>query len=183
MAFFDNQLLLSNAQSISSSSVASTNIYDVATQATATGTAATNITFGAGNPVGIDIGTGDGMAALHAFFLITTTGTGSGTVSFAVQAAPTSTLTGNSAGTYVTLAQSQAFVGTALTAGDVIDLPIPPYASAADQIGPGMSYLPRFYRLYYTCANTVTVSVTGYIGVSPPLGYVSTQIGNNLTSV
>lgn len=176
MAFFDNALLLSNAQAITTTA-ASTTVYDV------TGAGAGNapsMSFGTGNAAGIDIGTGDGIAIPHAFFEVITTGTGAGTVTFQVQAAPAS---GNNAGTYVTLAASQAFVGTTLIAGDVIDLPVPPYASAAAQIGPGMGALPRFYRLNYVVSGSATVTVTAYIGINPPLGYVSTQLGNNFTSV
>lgn len=181
MAFYDNTLLLSNAQAITTTAP-STVVYDV------TGAGAGNAPnqvfgqtgTGTASPAGLDIGTGDGQAALHAFFLVTTTGTGAGTVTFQVQAAPAS---GNSAGTYVTLSASQAFVGTTLIAGDVIDLPIPPYASAAAQIGPGMANLPRFYRMNYVVASSATVSVTAYIGVSPPLGYVSTQLPNNFVTV
>lgn len=180
MAFFDGTLLLSNAQSITTTA-ASTTVYDVT--GAGVGNAPNQVfgqtSTGAASAAGLDIGTGDGMETLHAFFLITTTGTGAGTVTFQVQAAPPS---GNNAGTYVTLAASQAFTGTTLVAGDVIDLPIPPYASAADQIGPGMG-LPRFYRLNYVVASSATVSVTGYIGVNPPLGYVSTQLPNNFVSV
>lgn len=176
MAFYDNALLLSNAQAITTTA-ASTTIYDV------TGAGAGNapsMTFGTGNNVGVDIGNADGLATPHAFFLITTAGTGAGTVTFQVQAAPAS---GNNAGTYVTLASSQAFVGTSLLLGSVVDLPIPSYASAAAEIGAGMGALPRFYRLNYVVASSATVSVTGYIGINPPLGYVSTQLGNNFTSV
>lgn len=174
MAFFDNALLLSNAQAITTTA-ASTNVYDI------TGAGAGNapsMTFGTGNAVGADIGLGDGTEVVHAFFLITTTGTGAGTITFQVQAAPAS---GNNAGTYVTLAASQAFVGTTLVAGDVIDLPVPPYASAAAQIGPAMGQ-PRFYRLNYVVSGSATCSVTAYIGINPPLGYISTQIGNNFTA-
>ena len=175
MAFFDNTLLLSNAQAITTTA-ASTTVYDI------TGAGAGNapsMTFGTGNAVGADIGTGNGKEALHAFFLVTTTGTGAGTITFQVQAAPAS---GNNAGTYVTLSASQAFVGTTLTAGDVIDLPIPPYASAAALIGPAMGQ-PRFYRFNYVVSGSATATVSAYIGLNPPLGYISTQIGNNFVAV
>lgn len=180
MAFFDNALLLSNSQAITTTA-ASTNVYDV------TGAGAGNApamvfgqtSTGAAAPAGLDIGTGDGVAIPHAYFTIITTGTGAGTITFQVQAAPAS---GNSAGTYVTLAASQAFVGTTLIAGDVIDLQVPPYASAAAQIGPGMGALPRFYRLNYVVSGSATATVTAYIGVNPPLGYVSTQLPNNFVA-
>ncbi len=176
MAFFDNPLLLSNAQAITTTA-ASTNIYDV------TGAGANNapsMTFGTNTTTyGLDIGTGDGTAIPHAYFSIITTGTGAGTITFQVQAAPVGA--SNAVGTYVTLAASQAFVGTTLIAGDVIDLPIPPYASAAAQIGPGMG-LPRFYRFNYVVSGSATATVTAAILTNPPLGYVSTQLGNNFTA-
>ena len=181
MAFLDGTLLLSNAQAITTTAP-STVIYDISGAGAGN---AVNQVFGqtgtgAASPAGLDIGTGDGMETVHAFFLVTTTGTGTGTITFQVQAAPAS---GNSAGTYVTLAASQAFVGTTLLAGEVIDLPIPPYASAAAAIGPGMANLPRFYRMNYVQTGNGAVSVTAYIGINPPLGYVSTQLPNNFVSV
>ena len=180
MAFFDNSLLLSNAQAITTTA-ASTTVYDV------TGAGAGNApnqvfgqtSAGAASPAGLDIGTGDGIEALHAFFSIGVTGTGTGTITFQVQAAPPS---GNNAGTYVTLAASAAYVGTTLIAGDVIDLPIPPFSSQANQIGPAM-VLPRFYRLNYVVSGSATATVTAYIGTTPPLGYVSVQLPNNFVSV
>lgn len=175
MALTDSTLQLSTAQAISATA-ASTNIFDV----TGAGSGnAPNQSFGNATSHGLDIGTGDGKETLHAVFLVTTTGTGTGTVTFAVQAAPDNG--SNAPGTYTTLASSAAFTGTALVKGNIVDLPVPPYTSSADQIGPGMG-LPRFYRFYYTVSGTATVSVSAFITSSPPLGYVSTQIANNFTA-
>jgi hypothetical protein len=168
--FFDIPLQLSAAQAITTSA-ASTSIYDVTGAGSGTAPA---MTFGNG-PTGFDIGTGEGAARPVAYFTVTTNGTGAGTVAFGVEAAPNDT--GNVPGTYRRLATSALYVGTDLDVGDVIALPIPPYAL----IEPGMD-IPRFYRFYYDVAGSATVSVTAEIVINPNLGYVSTQYGNNFVS-
>lgn len=174
MAFFDNTTngpgLLSSAQAITTTA-ASTNLYDV----TGAGSGvAPSMTFGNG-PVGFDIAGGlEGIARPVAYFVITTTGTGAGTVTFEIQAAPNSS---NSPGTYVTLTASDALVGTTLIKGNVIALPIPPF----NQIAPSMS-VPRFYRANYVVASSATVSVTAFIGINLPTGYEITQYGSNFTA-
>jgi hypothetical protein len=171
--FVDTSLLLSSAQAITTSA-ASTNLYDV----TGAGSGnAPSMTFGVtGSPIGADIGNGDGSSRPTAYFTITTSGTGTGTITFAVEAAPDNG--SNSPGTYIRLATSKAWVGTDLDAGNVITLPIPAFA----QVAPGMD-LPRFYRLYYDQTGNGAVSVTGYILIDPQQGYVSTQIGTNFIAV
>ena len=172
MAFFDNTLLLSNAQAITTTA-ASTNIYDV----TGAGSGvAPSMVFGSNTTTyGFDIGTGDGATTPVAYFTIITAGTGAGTITFSVQAAPNSS---NSPGTYTTLASSAAYVGTSLVAGAVIAIQIPPYELIANAEG-----LPRFYRFYYTVSGSATATVTAGILLNPPLGFVSTQYANNFTSV
>lgn len=172
MAFFDTTLLLSNSQAITTTA-ASTTIYDV------TGAGSGNapaMVFGTNTTTyGVDIGTGDGVATPYAYWTVITAGTGAGTVSFAVEAAPNSS---NSPGTYITLATSKAYTGTALTAGLVIAIPVPPFAPIANA-----ETLPRFYRFNYVVSGSATVTVSGYIGINPPLGFVSTQYAANFTSV
>ena len=172
--FVDSILQLSNAQAITTSA-ASTVIYDIT--GAGSGNAPSQVyginpSTGAAVSPGADIGTGDGCAIPYVVFNITTTGTGTGTVAFAIQAAPDNG--GNSPGTYVTLSNSNAFVGTTLLKGNQIALPIPPFA----QIAPGMG-LPRFYRAYYTQTGNGAVSVTANIVLNPALGYVSTQLPPN----
>ena len=171
--FVDTSLLLSSAQAITTSA-ASTNLYDV----TGAGSGnAPSMTFGiTGNDIGADIGNADGSSRPTAYFVVTTNGTGTGTVTFAVEAAPDNG--SNAPGTYIRLATSKAWVGTTLDVGNVITLPIPSYA----QVAPGMG-LPRFYRFYYDQTGDGAVSVTGYILIDPQQGYVSTQIGNNFLAV
>lgn len=172
MAFFDQTLLLSNAQAITTTA-ASTVIYDV------TGAGSGNtpaMTFGSNTTTyGVDIGSGSGQVFPVAVFNIGVTGTGAGTVTFSVQAAPNSS---NSPGTYKTLASSDAYVGTTLIAGNQIIIPIPPYV----QVGPAEG-LPRFYRFNYTVSGSATVTVTAFISIVPTEGYVSTQISNNFVAV
>lgn len=168
--FVDSTLLLSNAQAVSATA-ASTTLYDV------TGAGSGNtpaMVFGNTTLYGMDIGNGDGIAIPHAYFSIGVTGTGAGTITFEVQAAPNSS---NSPGTWLTLASSAAYVGTTLIAGQVIDLPVPPYAPIGNSEG-----LPRFYRLHYTVSGSATVTVTGYILLNPATGFVETQIPNNFAS-
>lgn len=173
MAFIDNPLLLSNAQAISASA-ASTNIYDV----TGAGSGnAPGVTFGTGNPIFVDIGAGDGVVRPVASFTVTTTGTGTGTIAIAVEAAPDNG--SNAPGTYQILTETQPFTGTALVAGEQINLGIPP----APILQNGTQLLPRFYRFYYTVSGTATVSLSGAIQLNPTTGLTSLQIGNNFTSV
>ncbi len=171
MAFFDHSLLLSSAQAITTSA-ASTNLYDV----TGAGSGVEpSMTFGLTTKPGADIGTGDGVANPVAYFTVTTNGTGTGTVAFGIEAAPDDGA--NNPGTYIRLSTSLAWVGTTLDVGNVIVLPIPPFA----QIAPGMG-LPRFYRFYYDQTGNGAVSVTAGILLNPPLGLVSTQYPPNFVN-
>lgn len=166
MAFYDNPLVLSTAQAITTTA-ASTLIYDV----TGAGSGnAPSMTFGNGE-IGFDIGMGDSNSRPTAYWTVTTNGTGTGTVAFAVQAAEDNG--SNAPGTYVTLAQTEAFVGTALDVGETITLPIP----AASTVTP--NFVPRFYRFNYTQTGDGAVSVTGIILMNPPSLGGAVQYGNN----
>ncbi len=171
MAFVDTLLQLSNAQAITTSA-ASTNLYDV----TGAGSGvAPSMTFGTNTTnYGVDIGNSQTPASPCALFTVTTTGTGTGTIAFGIEAALNSS---NSPGPYVRLATSALYVGTALLAGNSIILPIPPWA----QIAPAM-HLPRFYRFYYDQTGNGAVSVSAFILLNPPAGYVSTQIASNFVA-
>lgn len=170
MAFYDAPLVLSSAQAITTSA-ASTNIYDV----TGAGSGnAPSMSFGNGDK-GFDIGAGDSASRPTAYWTITTNGTGTGTVAFAVQAAEDNG--SNAPGTYVTLAQTEAFVGTTLDVGEIITLPIP----AASTVSP--NFVPRFYRLYYVQTGDGAVSATGIILLNPPSLSGAVVYGSNFTSV
>mgnify|MGYP001593995527 FL=1 len=169
--FYDAPLVLSSAQPITTTA-ASTNLYDVT--GAGSGVAPT-MTFGNGD-IGFDIAGGvNGIAHPTAYWTVTTNGTGTGTIAFAVQAAPDNG--SNAPGTYTTLAQTEAYIGTTLDVGDVIELPIPPY----NKIKAGMG-VPRFYRFEYIQTGDGAVSVTGAIVINPQTGYEVTQYGNNFAS-
>lgn len=170
MAYYDAPLVLSSAQVVSSSTT-STNIYDV----TGAGAGnAPNQVFGYAD-VGFDIGAGDSNNRPTARTLVTTDGTGAGTISVALQYAPNNA---NNPGTYVTLSQSGAFVGTDLDAGNFIDLPIPPVALNE----PGAA-TPRFYRFAYTVTGTAAAAFTSFIGMNLPSINEAVTYGPNYESV
>lgn len=148
---------LSTAQAITTS-VASTNVFDV------TGVGAGNAPVMLGNQglttnLGTDLGLGQTVAHPGVLFTVTTAGTGAGTIDFEIQAAPDNG--SYSPGTYTVLTRSQAFVGTALTSGLTVYLPLPPIPS-------NYAGLPRFYQAFYTVASTATVSVTAEFLMNPP---------------
>ena len=175
MAFLDSTLILSNAQAITTAA-ASTLIYDV----TGAGSGnAPNMVFGqdgsgAALAPGADIGAGQGVNAPKAVFTVTTAGTGTGTIAFGIEAAPDSS---NSPGTYVRLATSNAYVGTALVAGATYIVAIPP-----ELIKQNAEAKPRFYRFYYDQTGNGAVSVTGSIQMNPEMGLVGNIYGNNFVA-
>lgn len=175
MAYFDTTTELSIAQAITTTA-ASTIVYD--TTGAGAGNAPAMIgAQGLNTALGFDIGEGDGMAIPEAFWTITTTGTGAGTITFTVQAAPDNG--SYSPGTYQTLAATQAFVGTSLIAGQTIQLQVPPFP----QVPGAASVIPRFYRFDYIVSGSATVSVTGAILLNPPSLKSATIFGNNYIAV
>ncbi len=159
MAYLENSsgATLSSAQAITTSTV-STNIFDV------TGAGSGNAPVMIGNQglatnLGTDLGVGQGVAHPGVLFTVTTAGTGAGTISFGIEAAPDNG--SYSPGTYTVLTTSQAFVGTALTLGLYFYLPLPPIPS-------NYTGLPRFYQAVYTVASSATVSVTAEFLMNPP---------------
>lgn len=169
--FTDAALTLSSAQAISSTA-ASTSVYDVF--GLGSGTLATSAYI-----VGTDTTPGAEIGATinkpSADFTVTTAGSGSGTITIALQGAPDDG-SGN-AGTYVTLSSTGPITGSTLTLGSRIVLPAP----ASYPITSGMGQ-PRFYRFYYTVASTASVSLTGSLVLNPALGYLTTQLPNNFTA-
>lgn len=107
--------------------------------------------------IGEDYGVGDGVAVPHVLITVTTAGTGAGTITISVKSAPDDGSYGQ--GSYTTLVSTPAFTGTALTAGTVIDIPLPPEVTG--------TALPRFYKLTYTVASTATVSVLANLVLNP----------------
>lgn len=174
MAFYDNTLLLSNAQTISgaATAVVSTSTYDI----TGAGVGnAPSMVWGTSTFLQADVMVGRPM---YLYMTVTTAfSAGASTMSVIIQAAPPAT--GNVAGTWVTIYQSAAFTGTQLTAKSQLVAPIPPLALI--QAGESM---PRFYRFLYS-GSTATFSagaVTSGILLDTPTGIVSTLYPNNFAS-
>ncbi len=176
MAYFDTQTLLSSAQAITTTADATT-VYD--TCGVGAGTAPAMIGAGGVNTaMGFDIGAGDGVAVPELFATVTTAGTGAGTITISVSAAPDNG--SYSAGTYVVLASTAAFVGTALTAGRQIKLTIPPFPQLNSA---GVTVLPRFYKVTYTVSGSATASFTTGIILNAPDGRTAQIYGSNFVSV
>lgn len=171
MAYFESLTQLSSAQAITTTAD-STNVFDV----TGAGVGSAPAMIGANGvntAMAVDFGSGDGMAIPYVFITVTTAGTGAGTISVSLKAAPDSgTYT---EGTYTTLWTSSAFVGTALTKGSVLQLQVPPIAPNEAP--------PRFYKLTYTVSGSATASFTSDILLNPPSGRIVTLFGNNFTAL
>lgn len=123
--------------------------------------------------MGFDIGLGDGEAVPQLFASFPVAGTGAGTLQIALAAAPDNGSYGQ--GTYTTLWQSQAIVGTSFTAGSVIRLPVPPFP-----LGFGT---PRFYKLVYTVTSTVSVTMAAGLVLNPPSSLAGGQNDSNFLAV
>jgi len=128
--------------------------------------------------IGEDYGAGDGLAIPYAAFFVTTTGTGSGTCSFTVKAAPDN---GSYAeGTYYTLFVSDAYVGTNLVAGTTLLFPLPPIPEG---LGTAKA-LPRFYKCTYTVSGTVgALKVAAGLLINPPNLLLTSRYNNNYLAV
>lgn len=129
--------------------------------------------------IGFDWGSGvDGVAAPTLYLVVTTAGTTANTLTITLKAAPDNGSFGQ--GTYTNLYQSAAFVGTTLTKGSTLVVPVPPtlatFATPAEA-------LPRFYKLTYTCSAALTVSVNAGIMLNAQNALVSTLIANNYAVV
>lgn len=174
MAFYDNALLLSNAQSLAgtATTVISSVTYDITGAGSGT---APSMIWGTTTFLQADVMVGRPM---YLYSTVTTAfSVGASTCTFVVEAAPPAA--GNVAGTWVTLYQSAAFTGTQLTVGSQLVAPIPPLAliKAAES-------MPRFYRARYALS-TATFSagnVTSGILLDTPTGMVSTLYPNNFAS-
>lgn len=99
--------------------------------------------------IGLDVGAGDGVAIPSVNVSIGTTfvGTGNTTMTFAIKAAPQTSATDYSQGTYTTLAQTGAIPVANLLGGASFNIPIPPIVLPVGELP------PRYYKLAYTVAN------------------------------
>lgn len=175
MAFYDNTLLLSNAQSLAgvATTVISTSTYDI----TGAGVGnAPSMIWGTSTFLQADVMVGRPM---YAYATVTTAFSATTALTFRIQAAPPAT--GNVAGTWSTIYQSAAFVGAVdLVAGAQLVVPIPPLAmiKAAES-------MPRFYRFQYVNTTAATFSAGAFssgILLDAPTGMVSTLYPNNFPS-
>lgn len=123
------------------------------------------------NDLGLDIGSGDGVANPYLVFAVTTAGTGAGTITFTLQAAPDNG--SGSPGTYTVLASSAPFVGTALTLGTQITMDIPTDPAIAQ---------PRFYQVVYTVSGSATVSVLAFITLNAQNSLKGIQYNSNFVA-
>ncbi len=174
MAFYDNSLLLSSAQSVvgTATAVISTNTYDIT--GAGSGTAPTMI-WGTSSFLTADVMVGRPM---YMYATVTTAfSVGASTCTFIIEAATAAT--GNLPGSWVPIYSSTAFTGTQLTVRSQLVAPIPPLAliKAAEA-------MPRFYRFRYQLS-TATFSagnVTAGILLDTPTGMVSTLYPSNFVS-
>lgn len=168
--------LLSSSQLITAT-VNSTNVFDIT--GAGSGNAPAMIgTDGKNTAMGSDIGAGDGIAIPYVMVTnaSTTAGTGSGTFTITLQAAPDNG--SYSPGTYYTLWVTEPFAGTAVTAPFQLLMQVPP-------IPPGAT-LPRFYRLVYTTLGNIasfTATLTANLLFNPPTVRDATLYGSNFVSV
>lgn len=173
MAFYDNTLLLSNAQSLAgaATTVISTSTYDV----TGAGSgSAPSMIWGTTTFLQSDVMVGRPM---YMYATVTTAFSATTTCTFVIEAAPPAT--GNLAGTWVTIYQSASFTGGQLTAAAQLVVPIPPLAliKAAES-------MPRFYRFKYVIgvATFSAGAITAGILLDTPTGMVSTLYPSNFAS-
>lgn len=174
MAFYDNTLLLSNAQSLAgtATTVISTSTYDI----TGAGSGvAPSMVWGTSTFLQADVMVGRPM---YAYMTVTTAFTANtSTMTFVIEAAPPAA--GNVAGTWVPIYTSAAFTGSQLTAAAQLVVPIPPLAliKAAES-------MPRFYRFRYAeGSGTFSAgNVTSGILLDTPTGMVSTLYPSNFAS-
>jgi hypothetical protein len=170
--FGDNSLSfntnLSSTQAITATA-ASTTVIDVT--GAGAGNAPNQINgYGQANTaIGVDYGTGDGMATPYVVVLVTAVTTVTGTLTIALQAAPDNG--SYSAGTYTSIFTSAALTGaTQLYAGAVLYFQVPPTLAAMGEA------LPRFYRLNYTVGSSISLSVNAFMTLNAP-SFAGTKAG------
>lgn len=172
--FLDNKLTFNSAvgtaQAITTTADSS-GIIDVTGAGSGNAPAMINGFPSTNTAIGDDYGAGDGVAIPHVLINVTANGTGAGTITIEVKAAPDDGSYGQ--GTYTTLVKTQAFTGTDLDVGDVIDIPLPPTLYTMGEA------LPRFYKLTYTISGSATVSVLANLVLNPQQSLLLGQYNNN----
>lgn len=173
MAFFDQTLLLSSAQALTSTTTTSTNIYDVTGAGSGVAPA---MTFGNAAKAQFDIGNGDGMAIPYLMMVVNTAAVSGGGATLCVEIQGATDVS-NSPSAYTTIVRTKDFTVAELAAGATLLIPIPKVT-----IGEA---LPRFYRITYTIATSTfsALAVTSVILLNPPSGIQGTLYPSNFVSV
>jgi len=180
--FLDNSLSFNGAWNTPTAAITATvdgtSIIDITGAGSGNAPAMINGFPATNTAIGEDYGAGDGVYIPYAVFIVNTTGTGSGTVTFSVSAAPDNGSYGQ--GTYYTLFQSDAYVGTNLVAGTVLLYPLPPIPEG---LGTAKA-LPRFYKCTYTVSGTVgAVKFLSGLATNPTNIGLQNRYNNNFVAV
>lgn len=195
MAFLDSSLVMYSTGSPASTGTLNNSTFNGSTASyydtTGAGynTAPTNV-FGNGLP-GFDIGAVDGGTATPVCLIqITTTGTGTGLLTFKVDAAPQTNATTYTAGTFQTVGASGLYVGTSLVAAkSQIIIPIGPFQGTAGLVSPSGTqagvFPPRYYRVSVTETSgaNAAVSFAAQIAINYPTNMLAPGMPNNFTVV
>lgn len=125
--------------------------------------------------IGEDYGSGDSNVRPNLLLVVTTAGTGAGTITVSVSAAPDNGSYGQ--GTYTALYTSKAFVGTTLVKGAVLNVPLPPILNTLSEA------LPRFYKITYTVSGSATASVLSGLTINNSSFGLGGLYNNNFLAV
>lgn len=164
--FLDNSLSFNGGWSTPSAAITATvdgtTIVDITGAGSGNAPAMINGFPATNTAIGEDYGAGDGITVPYVLAIVNTTGTGSGTLTISVSAAPDNG--SYSPGTYYEIYQSDDYVGTNLVAGTVLQFPLPPIIEG---LGTAKA-LPRFYKITYTVSGTVgAVKFISGLGLNP----------------
>jgi hypothetical protein len=172
--FLDNALVFStswtSAQAITTTADG-TNVIDVTGAGSGNAPAMINGFPATKTAIGEDYGAADGASVPWFYLVVTTAGTGAGTITVSLSAAPDNG--SYSPGSYTQLYASKAFVGTSLTAGSILAFPVPPTLWTEGEA------LPRFYKVTYTVSGSATASVVAGFAINPFTGSIGGQYANN----
>jgi hypothetical protein len=125
--------------------------------------------------IGEDYGAADGPSVPWFYMVVTTAGTGAGTITVSLSAAPDNG--SYSPGSYTQIYQSKAFTGSTLAAGSVLTFPVPPTLYTEGEA------LPRFYKVTYTVSGSATASVLAGFVLHPTTGTIGGKYANNFLAV
>lgn len=158
--FTDAALWFSSYTSpVAITATADSSIVDLTGAGAGTAPAMSNSLGGVANSIGLDIGAGDGAAMPSVNVVVGTTFLTLTSLTISLKAAPQTSATVYTEGTYTTLFVSNAILLAKLVAGAVFNFPIPPiYLAEAEA-------LPRFYKLTYTVGGSNATAGTLSAGI------------------